>query len=136
MDNYNFKTNFIGKDGFVWWIGQVAPEDSWIKNFEEYKEIDTELAKAWGIRYKVRIMGYHPYSNEELEDKDLPWAQVLTTAGNSGSQNTRETVRLAQGDIVVGFFLDGHNAQVPMIMGSFTHTKQWDEEIEKWKKKW
>ena len=36
MDNYNFKTNFIGKDGFVWWIGQVAPEDSWIKNFEEY----------------------------------------------------------------------------------------------------
>ena len=134
MDNYNFKTNFIGKDGFVWWIGQVAPEDSWIKNFEEYKEIDTELAKAWGIRYKVRIMGYHPYSNEELEDKDLPWAQVLATAGNSGSQNTRETVRLAQGDIVVGFFLDGHNAQVPMIMGSFTHTKQWDEEIEKWKK--
>ena len=133
MDNYNFKTNFIGKDGFVWWIGQVAPNDSWIKNFEENKELDTELAKAWGIRYKVRIMGYHPYSNEELKDKDLPWAQVLTAAGNSGSLNTRETVRLNGGDIVVGFFLDGHNAQVPMIMGSFTHTKQWDEEIKKWK---
>ena len=133
MDNYNFKTNFIGKDGFVWWIGQVAPNDSWIKNFEENKELDTELAKAWGIRYKVRIMGYHPYSNEELKDTDLPWAQVLTSAGNSGSLNTRETVRLNGGDIVVGFFLDGHNAQVPMIMGSFTHTKQWDEEIKKWK---
>ena len=134
MDNYNFKTNFIGKDGFVWWIGQVAPNESWIKNFEDYKQIDTELAASWGIRYKVRIMGYHPYSNEELKDTDLPWAQVLTSAGNSGSLNTRETVRLNGGDIVVGFFLDGHNAQVPMIMGSFTHTKQWDEEIEKWKK--
>ena len=133
MDAFNFKTNFIGKDGFVWWIGQVAPEDSWIKNFDEYSEIDTELAKAWGIRYKVRIMGYHPYSDVELADDDLPWAQLLTSPGNSGSQNTRETVRLAQGDIVVGFFLDGHNAQVPMIMGSFAHTKQWDEEIEKWK---
>ena len=43
MDNYNFKTNFIGKDGFVWWIGQVAPNESWIKNFEDYKKIDTEL---------------------------------------------------------------------------------------------
>ena len=43
------------------------------------------------IRYKVRIMGYHPYSTAELEDKDLPWAQVLNPPGNSGSQNTMET---------------------------------------------
>ena len=43
MDAFNFKTNFIGKDGFVWWIGQVAPEDSWIKNFDEYSEIDTDV---------------------------------------------------------------------------------------------
>ena len=133
MDAFNFKTNFIGKDGFVWWIGQIAPIESWIKNFDQVSEIDTELAKSWGIRYKVRIMGYHPYSDVELSNDDLPWAQVLSTAGNSGSLNTRETVRLNGGDIVVGFFLDGHNAQVPMIMGSFAHTKQWDEEIKKWK---
>lgn len=130
MDAFNFKTNFIGKDGFVWWIGQIAPKEVWINNFGN---IDTELQKAWGQRYKVRIMGYHPYSTAELEDKDLPWAQVLTTPGNSGSQNTAETVRLNGGDIVVGFFLDGHNAQVPMIMGAFAHTTQWDELIEKWK---
>jgi hypothetical protein len=133
MEAFNFKTNFIGHDGFVWWIGQIAPIESWIKNFDEVSEIDTDLAKSWGIRYKVRIMGYHPYSDAELADDDLPWAQVLDTAGNSGSLNTRETVRLNGGDIVVGFFLDGHNAQVPMIMGSFAHTRQWDEEIEKWK---
>ena len=33
MDAANFKTNFIGKDGFVWWIGQIAPEDVWLENF-------------------------------------------------------------------------------------------------------
>ena len=125
MDAVNFKTNFIGKDGFVWWIGQIAPEENWIENFGNNE-------KAWGMRYKVRIMGYHPYSIAELPDKDLPWAQVLTAPGNSGSQNTAETVRLAQGDVVVGFFLDGHNAQVPMIMGSFANTPQWDELKEKW----
>ena len=94
MEAFNFKTNFIGHDGFVWWIGQIAPIESWIKNFDEVSKIDTELAKSWGIRYKVRIMGYHPYSDAELADDDLPWAQVLATAGNSGSLNTRETVRL------------------------------------------
>tara|TARA_B100000482_G_C12390960_1_gene213003 strand:- start:83 stop:208 length:126 start_codon:yes stop_codon:yes gene_type:complete len=22
------KSNFVGRDGFIWWIGQVAPEDA------------------------------------------------------------------------------------------------------------
>ena len=126
MEDLNFKKNFVGRDGFVWWIGQIAPEDVWIENFGTND-------KAWGQRYKVRIMGYHPYSTAELKDEDLPWAQVLTSAGNSGSQNTAETVRLAQGDVVVGFFLDGQNAQVPMIMGSFANTTQWADLKKLWK---
>ena len=127
MEGLNLKQNFVGRDGFVWWIGQIAPEDVWIENFGTND-------KAWGQRYKVRIMGYHPYSTAELKDEDLPWAQVLTTAGNSGSQNTAETVRLAQGDVVVGFFLDGQNAQVPMIMGAFANTTQWADLKKAWKK--
>ena len=130
MDAVNFKTNFIGRDGFVWWIGQIAPEEVWIENFG----ISTEESPKWGQRYKVRIMGYHPYSTAELDDKELPWAQVLNPPGNSGSQNTGETIRLAQGDVVVGFFLDGHNAQVPMIIGAFANTPAWDQLKEVWKK--
>ena len=126
MEGLNFKQNFVGRDGFVWWIGQIAPKDVWIENFGTND-------KAWGQRYKVRIMGYHPYSTAELKDEDLPWAQVLTSAGNSGSQNTAETVRLAQGDVVVGFFLDGQNAQVPMIMGAFANTSQWADLKKLWK---
>ena len=130
MDAANFKTNFIGKDGFVWWIGQIAPEDVWLENFGK----NTENTAKWGQRYKVRIMGYHPYSTAELDDKDLPWAQVLQPPGNSGSQNTLETIRFAQGDIVVGFFLDGHNAQVPMIMGTFANTPEWSKLKDEWAK--
>ncbi len=26
MDRALIKTNFVGKDGFRWWIGQVAPD--------------------------------------------------------------------------------------------------------------
>ena len=130
MDAINFKTNFIGKDGFVWWIGQIAPEEVWLENFGKNAE---DTAK-WGQRYKVRIMGYHPYSTAELKDKDLPWAQVLNPPGNSGSQNTMETIRFAQGDIVVGFFLDGNNAQVPMIMGTFANTPAWSKLKDEWAK--
>ena len=137
MDSF-IRQNFIGKDGFIWWIGQIAPKEVWINNFLEGVPgpiaSTTDSQKTWGQRYKVRIMGYHPYSTAELEDKDLPWAQCLSAPGNSGSLNTAETVRLNEGDVVIGWFLDGHNAQVPMIMGTFAHTTQWEELIALWKK--
>jgi len=115
MDNLSFKTHFVGKDGFIWWIGQIPDEKVWetqIKNGEG----------AWGNRYKVRIMGYHPYDDELLKDEDLPWAQVLMPPGNSGSVHRAETIKLAQGDVVIGFFLDGTSAQIPVILGVFAGT--------------
>ena len=62
------KSNFVGRDGFIWWVGQVAPEKA---------QGDQVNGAGWGNRRKVRIMGYHPFSTLELEDEDLPWAQVL-----------------------------------------------------------
>ena len=40
IDNL-FKSNFIGKDGFRWWIGQVAPKDVQQHQMEQ-------VDKAWG----------------------------------------------------------------------------------------
>ena len=117
MDNLNFKTNFVGKDGFVWWVGQIPNQESWQTQIDEGKG-------SWGIRYKVRIMGYHPYDTGILSDEDLPWAQVLCPPGNSGSAGRMETIKLAQGDTVVGFFLDGHSAQIPIILGVFCKTPE------------
>ena len=112
------KSNFIGRDGFRWWIGQIPPVEAWEgqANNEE---------GGWGNRYKVRILGYHPYSKGDLADVDLPWAGVVIppTAG-TGAANYAQSVRIKPGDIVIGFFLDGDNGQLPMIMGSFGRTNQ------------
>lgn len=110
------KSNFVGRDGFRWWIGQVAPIDAQGKQAN---------GGGWGNRYKVRIMGYHPFNEVELPNKDLPWAQCLlpTTAG-SGAANMASNTKLQPGDVVFGFFLDGDNAQIPAIMGCFGRTNQ------------
>jgi len=120
MDNSSFKTNFVGKDGFIWWIGQIPNQESWQTQIDEGEG-------SWGIRYKVRIMGYHPYDNS-LSDEDLPWAQVLCPPGTQGSGGHMESIRLHQGDTVVGFFLDGHSAQIPIILGVFANTIQKETE--------
>ena len=110
-----FKTHFVGKDGFVWWIGQVASEESWIANIPETPD---QAAKGFGERYKVRIMGYHTATPAELPDESLPWATVMypVTAGGGGRGNY-ESSAIAQGTFVFGFFLDGDDAQQPVIMG-------------------
>jgi hypothetical protein len=111
IDQSSLKTNFIGRDGFRWWIGQIPPLSSMGKQVE---------GNGWGNRFKVRIIGYHPYSAAELPDEDLPWAQCLipTTAG-SGAANCTTGVQLQPSDIVLGFFLDGDNAQIPVILATF-----------------
>ena len=108
------KTNFIGRDGFRWWIGQVAPISAWK---------DQADGAGWGNRCKVRIMGYHPYSELELPNEELPWAQVLLGATDgSGGGNRSKTIKLSQGDTVLGFFLDGDDAQLPCVIGLFGRT--------------
>ena len=111
------KSNFVGRDGFRWWIGQIAPEDC------QGDQINQE-GSSWGNRIKVRIMGYHPQDLTELKNVDLPWAQVLlpTTAGSGGADRFR-SIRLSPGDSVFGFFLDGDDAQLPVIVGLFGRTK-------------
>jgi len=109
------KTNFLGRDGFRWWIGQIPPDA------DQEKQLN---GSGWGSRFKVRIMGYHPFSDDELPNKDLPYAQVLfpVTAGTGGA-GIRETPSLSQGDVVLGFFVDGDDAQIPVIFGAFGRNK-------------
>lgn len=111
LDQSLLQSHFIGRDGFRWWIGQIPPISSMGKQVE---------GGGWGNRYKVRIIGYHPYSEAELPNEDLPWAQALipTTAG-SGAANVSTGVQLQPGDVVLGFFLDGDNAQIPVILATF-----------------
>ena len=108
------KSNFLGRDGFIWWVGQIAPEEA------QGAQIN---GGGLGNRFKVRILGYHPYDEATLENDDLPWAQVLLSpTDGSGRANRATSVKLSPGDNVFGFFLDGDDAQQPVIMGVFGGT--------------
>ena len=111
------KTHFLGKDGFIWWVGQVVDQTKWAGNLSGTPTKTTKEQKGFDFRYKVRIMGYHTAAPNDLSDDDLPWASVMlpVTAGTSGG--ARQTPQLRQGNFVYGFFLDGEDAQQPIIMG-------------------
>ena len=113
-----FKRHFVGRDGFVWWIGQVVSEEKWSGNIPGKRTETTEDHKGFGERYKVRIMGYHTANKKELTDEQLPWASVMypVTAGGGGA-GTWSNAAIRQGNFVFGFFLDGEDAQQPVIMG-------------------
>ena len=116
IENNILQSNFIGRDGFRWWIGQVASE-------EAQGDQLNQIGSTWGCRVKVRIMGYHPQNTVELKDEDLPWAQILLSPQcGSGKANRARSIRVAPGDTVLGFFLDGDDAQLPVILGIFGNT--------------
>lgn len=117
IDEAFVKSNFLGRDGFIWWIGQVADPKVW-RN--DATRIDNGES-AWGYRCKVRIIGYHSFDRTLLKDDDLPWAHVLTSAsdGAPGQGGFGKLPLLVGGESVFGFFLDGEEAQQPVIMSCF-----------------
>ncbi len=122
------KTNFVGKDGFNWWIGQIAPPDSWrgVNAYQAQKE------SYQHNRVKVRIIGYHPFDPQgiELPDVDLPWADVMIpNHSGSGQASLGENMILTGGETCIGFFLDGDDAQQPVIMGLLPKFNRVEDEI-------
>lgn len=113
-----FKRHFVGRDGFIWWVGQVVSEEKWAGNIPARPTKNTSDHRGFGERFKVRIMGYHTVNKKELTDDQLPWASVMypVTAGGGGA-GTWANSGIRQGNFVFGFFLDGEDSQQPVIMG-------------------
>ena len=115
------KSNFVGKDGFIWWIGQVAPASVWRneKSKPDAGENKKEsTSSSWAYRCKVRIIGYHTFDGGVLPDEELPWSHVSVGAETGSAQGgIGQTLRLAGGETVYGFFIDGDDAQQPVIVG-------------------
>ena len=112
-----FNPGFLGS-GFIWWIGQIVDDSTWRDNInpEKYEHI-TDIP-AWGYRYKVKIMGHHDQDETSIKAEDLPWAQVMYPVTSGGGQGgSFQTPAIKQGMFVFGFFLDGQDQQVPVIMG-------------------
>ena len=117
MEGSLFNSGFLGSK-FLWWIGQVADDRTWRENQSAKKiEDPKEDQPAWGYRYKVRIMGIHDQDESSIESDNLPWAQVMYSVWGGGLAGSRQTPGIRQGMFVFGFFLDGQDQQVPIIMG-------------------
>jgi len=69
-------------------------------------------------RVQVRIFGIHGSSQEDIPDKKLPWAQVLTPVTEGGTNGLGNILGIQVGARVFGIFLDGKNSQIPFIIGS------------------
>ena len=97
------------------WIGRVLPYDS--------QKLQQNGAAGFGIRRRVAIMGCHP-SDNTISNEEIVFAIVaLPTTAGSGAAGKRMSVRVTQGDVVMGKFLDGENRQNPIITGVLGRTE-------------
>lgn len=67
-------------------------------------------------RIRVRAFGFHPpVSDGTVLTEDLPWAHVVRDSKFSSIPDL--------GDLVIGFFLDGRDAQHPVVVGTINSAK-------------
>ena len=93
-----FKSN-----SFVWWQGVVE---------------DRKDPQRLG-RCRVRVFGYHDKDKNLIPTAQLPWASPVTPVNSASTSGIGETpVGPVPGTHVFGFFRDGENAQMPVIMGT------------------
>ena len=94
MNNFS---HFMGRDGFVWWIGVI----------EDRNDPD----KIGRVR--VRCLGYHTENKDDIPTEDLPWAHVILppTAPYGALHN------LVPGMWVMGFWKDPAFMQEPIVTG-------------------
>ena len=118
-----FNSGFLGEH-FNWWIGQIAEDSTWRDNILPGKFESKDQVSGWGRRYKVRIIGLHDQETTILPSDQLPWAQVMYPVTAGGGQAASATSALRQGNFVFGFFLDGADQQVPVIMGVLGNSAQ------------
>lgn len=84
----------------VWWMGVI-------ENINDPLGID---------RVQVRCIHWHSEDKAQLPSEDLPWAPVI----NAGTNLTD----YLPGQWVVGFFIDGQEAQQPIVWGRITGIPQ------------
>jgi hypothetical protein len=88
-------SDYMGLNGFIWWIGIV----------------ENRLDPLKIGRCQVRIYNWHTDNKNNISTENLPWAQPMMPV------NGESTINLKEGDTVLGFFLDGNDGQFPVIMG-------------------
>ena len=108
------RTDYLGRDGYTWWVGEV-------EDIEDPSEIG---------RVRVRILGWYTGNSEgdaylkEVPRETLPWATVLLPCDQPQIKSAGTATELQCGAWVLGFFLDGEEAQLPCVLGAFRGFQQ------------
>ena len=97
------KSNFMGFDGFIWFMGVVE---------------DNNDPEQMG-RVRVRCIGIHTEDKEVLPTEDLPWAMVMLPTTSASVSQVGNSFGLLNGSWVMGFFRDATACQEPVVMGTF-----------------
>ena len=84
--------NFLGFNGFLWFIGVVEDRND----------------PLYAGRLRVRIVGVHTQDKGALPTADLPWALCVLPITASGISGIGQSATgLVEGSWVIGFFRDG-----------------------------
>lgn len=95
-------TKNLGAEGFFWWFGVVEDRDD---------------PQKLG-RVKVRVHNFHGDKIETPTD-DLQWAFIIMQPTSASYKKTGlSPTGLMVGSTVIGFFADGGEGQMPMVLGS------------------
>jgi hypothetical protein len=89
--------NYFGKNGFIWFVGVV--ED----------RMDPEKLG----RVKVSVYDCH----DKIEEKDLPWSQVVMPGNTPAKGGIGSSVNLLVGTLVCGVFKDPEQQEF-MVIGT------------------
>lgn len=88
-----------GLENLIWFMGYVEDNSDTLNG-----------------RVRVRAFGFHPpVTDNTVRTEDLPWAHVVRDSKFSSIPDN--------GDFVVGFFLDGRDAQHPIVIGTINSAK-------------
>lgn len=92
----------IGIEGFFWWFGVVE---------------DRKDPEKLG-RVRVRVYNFHG-DKTDTPTNDLQWAFIIMQPTSASNQKVGlSPTGLMEGSTVFGFFADGQNGQMPMVLGS------------------
>lgn len=107
-------THTMGEEGFRWFFGVIEDRD-------DPKKIG---------RVRTRIYNVHPFTEGGAPDKvnvptdHLPWATVINSIVSAGILGVNDDgvgispTGMMVGTTVFGFFADGNECQIPVILGT------------------
>ena len=105
MNDFSFNTNFLGRDGFTWcWSN---------RSIYVNKDQDGPAGGVQDIRFV--LWGITLIQQQNFLMKIFP-ELVSSSGAGTGSAGMVKTIHFNQGDNVIGFFLDGENAQQPIVL--------------------